>query len=213
MSVQQGGEPKASTVPTSAANSGDVWMHIMTFVEPADIISLRKTCSTFREVSEHRGIWITAAKRVCADHGLFSGAFPFLTMSRLELEQLALGPTRFASIINEPIKEDLKGRPPARTRTFYPKVQPGGETLHIDSLRLLPGGRYLLTWTRSVGLFIWDLGFNASASLPMLPLARLSSKACFYLDQATPTPDRQGVRVRCIVRYVLSSAGAMEILT
>lgn len=161
---------------------------------------VEQTCSALREVSARLSVWIAAAKRICANHGLFSAVFPLTTMSRLELEQLALGPSRFASLVKEPIKDDRRSRTPNRTRTFYPKAQPDGENPHINSLRLLPGGRYLLTWTKLVGLFLWDLGLNACAPLPTLPLAHLPSKARFELAQATPTPDRQGVRIRCTAR-------------
>ncbi|KAH6918115.1 hypothetical protein BKA70DRAFT_1554255 [Coprinopsis sp. MPI-PUGE-AT-0042] len=176
----------------------DVWVHIMSLLDPSDIFAIRKTCSALRNHSEQRCVWIEKATKVCSSHGLPLAFFSFPDMTRLDLEQLALAPAQFSDSVRAPIREDPKGRSPACTRTLHPRAQPGGDILHISSLRLLPGGRYLLTWTETIGMFLWDLGHDASHPPVEVPLAHLPSKARFDLDQATPTPDRCGVRIRCI---------------
>ena len=100
-------------------------------------------------------------------------------MSRLELERLTLGPARFANLVKEPIKYDLKGCKPAKARTFHPRAHRGGKILLATALRLLPGGGHLVTWMRPVGTFPWDLGLSPASALTELPSAHLPSKPHF----------------------------------
>ncbi|KAH6918145.1 hypothetical protein BKA70DRAFT_9449 [Coprinopsis sp. MPI-PUGE-AT-0042] len=198
MTVANAEKTKAIAAIASFLESTDVWARILSLLDPSDIFAIRKTCSALRNVSEQRFVWVEKATEVCSGHGLPLAFFRFPEMTRLDLEHLALAPSQFSDSVRAPIREDPKGRSPASTRTLYPRAQPGGDILHISSLRLLPGGRYLLTWTKTIGLFLWDLGCNASTPPSEVPLAHLPSKAYFYLDQATPAPDRCGIRIRCI---------------
>ena len=73
--------------------------------------------------------------------------------------------------------------------------------VEVDDLHLLPGGRFLLTKHLQDGIYLWDLGYNATVPPKMRPLASLQfnlGTVGLTVDLPTPTADRCGVRVVCI---------------
>ncbi|KAH6918155.1 hypothetical protein BKA70DRAFT_1416169 [Coprinopsis sp. MPI-PUGE-AT-0042] len=178
----------------SYLRSVDVWGHVVNFVDPRDIISIRMTCHALYELSQRPSIWMQAARNACWDNSLLSSSFPFEKMSMGDLEHLALSPHRFCKIISE---NHWATRAPVQTRIFIPRASRSEGTLPIDTVHLLPGGRYLVTGTDNKGLYLWDLGLNADVRPCFLPIAHAAVTADFGIHGVIPTEDRAGVRIVC----------------
>jgi hypothetical protein len=118
-------------------------------------------------------------------------------MSLGDLEHLALSPQRFSNMISD---NDWSTRAPAQTRIFIPRASRSEGTLPIDTIHLLPGGRYLVTGTDKKGLYLWDLGLNADVRPCFLPIAHVGVAGDFEVHGVVPTGDRAGVRIICSVK-------------
>jgi hypothetical protein len=141
-------------------------------------------------------IWLGLARQICKDFGLLATSFPFKKMSSSELEHLSLAPFRFDALLDR-----FHGRTlhPVHTQTFTPWFN--GGPIDLNTIYLIPGGRYLVTRQQDTGIHLWDLGYNADTRPKLLPLAYLSLPQGFTLFPPVPTPCRQGVRM-CCTEYV-----------
>ncbi|KAH6918158.1 hypothetical protein BKA70DRAFT_1214144 [Coprinopsis sp. MPI-PUGE-AT-0042] len=183
--------------------SFDVWLIIAAFLQPYDLLALRKTCSFLYEVTQRRALWLAVARRMTQSHGLLSSSFPFQKLSLDELEHLALSPSRMEKLILSTSSSDRNPTArPVQTRCMSLCRNHSGDELdmEVDDLHLLPGGRFLLTHHTGDGIYLWDLGHNAAVPPRMRPLASLhfaSGVVDLEMDPPIPTSDRHGVRVVC----------------
>ncbi|KAJ3526579.1 hypothetical protein NMY22_g10109 [Coprinellus aureogranulatus] len=168
--------------------SQDLWGHVALYLDPVDIVSIRETCSSLHAVSRQRFIWLEMARRTCEENGLFKASFPLEKMSDAELEHLALSPTKFEKLVTG--RNGLR-LIPAHVSVF--KLQHEDDVIDTDTIFMIPGGRYLITRRPEVGIYLWDLGYNArpasSCSIRHLPIGKP-----FVLHAPVPTPDGKGVR-------------------
>lgn len=139
-----------------------------------------------------RLIWLELARQICTDFGLLVTSFPFERMSSDELEHLALSPFRFDALLDRFHGHAL---PPVHTQTFTPWFN--GGPIDLNTIYLIPGGRYLITRQQDTGIHLWDLGYNADTRPKLLPLAYLPLPPGFTLFPPVPTPCKQGVRMCC----------------
>ena len=102
-------------------------------------------------------------------------------MSDLELEQAAMGPRRW---INRGVFKKQNSNEPGAImwpRTTRVIKQPNS---YCDYVYIVPGGRYLVNAT-SDGLFVWDLGYVASADCKLIASVRMKAQFRYYLVQVT----------------------------
>ena len=203
--------------------STDVLIQIQTFLDPDDIISLRKvsiilfsecliltvalsflfeTSRVLCSVTKLRIVWINALHRVCLMHGInLSTFYPLENISQIELEHAALSPFRFIKCTKDNITSegDIKS---IKTRFLEPRLPPVFSTdenvpFNCVTLFLIPGGRFLLIDTIRHGVALWDLGIHAGIPIKLSPLAVLPTARGSFVSVTSPTPDGRGVYV-CI---------------
>lgn len=125
-------------------------------------------------------------------------------MSVVELEHAATSPARFlAQVSKDRATDDLI--PAFSTRLFQPrlpKLSPDPGALgEVSLMRLIPGGRYLVTSSDMARISVWDLGYGPAAILNPYPLVStvLTVSPTDLLIQ--PTEDLKGFRL--LVYYTL----------
>ncbi|EDR03742.1 uncharacterized protein LACBIDRAFT_295149 [Laccaria bicolor S238N-H82] len=214
-------QPCLSTLPP------DVLIQIQTFLDPDDIISLRKVsiilfpeCSTLTvslssifetsqalcTVTNLRIVWINALRQVCLMHGInLSTFYPLENISQIELEHAAFSPFRFIKYARDdiPFEGDIKS---VVTRILEPRLPPVFSTdenvpFSCHAVLLIPGGRFLFTDTIQHGVALWDLGIHAGIPMKLSPLAVLPTTTESFVRFTSPTPDSHGVYV-CIEEQV-----------
>ncbi|KAH6905544.1 hypothetical protein BKA70DRAFT_1564956 [Coprinopsis sp. MPI-PUGE-AT-0042] len=170
----------------------DIWGHVAYFVDPVDLLSLRKTCKVLYKMTQRRFVWLQIAKRVCFELGLFEKSFPFDDMTTGDLEHLALSPSRVGNWVSN---NDERYQGPLQTRLFSPRPSRSEAVLEIHGLELVPGGRYLITYTVLKGVYLWDLGYNTMIAAKSIPLAHLPIPFDFAWWPICPTEDRKGIQI------------------
>ncbi|KAF8064034.1 hypothetical protein FPV67DRAFT_1628954 [Lyophyllum atratum] len=144
----------------------EILVHIQSYMEAFDIISLRQTCRYLYDATHQRTVWKSAFHRVCASHGLFKPSFPVEEMSTKALENAALGPRRFSSML---INKSLDSLPnPHTTRIVESRFAMPEEFGYFQTFEFIPGGRYLIT-TCDHAILLWDLGANINAQRTIRP--------------------------------------------
>ncbi|KAL1758174.1 hypothetical protein FB107DRAFT_272216 [Schizophyllum commune] len=138
----------------------DLHMLVLSFLTPLDIVSVRLTCKGMVNVTRTRSVWLDALKRVCLSYAIPFVTYDFPSMTVGELEYAATMPDRFRYAgrgkkslryhILRPLKER---RIPIRTADFGPQ---GWEVDELESLAIVPGGRFVLARTLDT-LLLWDL--------------------------------------------------------
>ncbi|KAF8064036.1 hypothetical protein FPV67DRAFT_199187 [Lyophyllum atratum] len=160
-------------------------------MEAFDIISLRQTCKYLYDATHQRAVWKNALHRVCASHGLFMPSFPMERMSNEELENAALGPRRFSSMLMSRSPDSLLK--PHTTRVIESRFALGEEPGDFKTFEFIPGGRYLITRC-DYAILLWDLGPNITVkgALPPNPIASISMDTIPGFG-CVPTADGFGV--------------------
>ncbi|KAJ7701213.1 hypothetical protein B0H17DRAFT_924738 [Mycena rosella] len=130
----------------------DILIAIMNFGTPQDILALRKVSKSIADVTRERSVWIGALRRVSTQYDIYGPSFPLTEMSIEDLEHAATASRRFTSRIRG---EFLQHRPVPPLSIQY--LEPASFGEDFDHLRLVPGGRFLLTMFRCT-LRLWDLG-------------------------------------------------------
>jgi hypothetical protein len=213
--------PSLSTLPP------DVLIQIQTFLDPDDIISLRKvsiilfseyliltvslsfffkTSKVLCTITKLRIVWINTLHRVCLMHGInLSTFYPLENISQIELEHAAFSPFRFIKYAEDiiPSEGDSKS---VVTRILEPRLPPVFSTdenvpFSCDTVLLIPGGRFLFTDTIQHGVPLWDLGIHPGIPMRLSPLAVLPTTMGSFVRFTSPTPDGHGVYV-CIEERV-----------
>jgi hypothetical protein len=117
---------------------------------------------------------MNAVRNVSIAQGAFLPSFPLEQMSLDDLEHAALSPRRLRARFQKADRTT-----PFLTRLFTPHLQ--GADLGPNSIftvKLVPGGRFLLTSNRKGELHLWDIGYNAAGHMKIFPIATLAgSKA------------------------------------
>ncbi|KAF7350112.1 F-box domain-containing protein [Mycena venus] len=136
----------------------------MGFMAPHDIIALRTVSKSLANTTRERSMWIDALRCACTAHDVYCPSFPLTGMSIHELEHAATACRRFISRLRTNF---FQGRivSPVSIRYLEPAVS--GE--EFEHLRMIPGGRYLLTVYRNT-VRLWDLGIGSNAP-SMNPIA------------------------------------------
>ncbi|KAF8064052.1 hypothetical protein FPV67DRAFT_199842 [Lyophyllum atratum] len=172
----------------------EIHAHIQSFIEPSDIISLRQTCRYLYDATHQREVWKSVLRRVCISQGLFMPSFPMEQMSMEELENAALGPLRFSSMLTSRNPDSLPK--PHKTRIIEFRSATAGKFGEFQRFDFIPGGRYLITQCDHALLF-WDLGANISVNrtLPLNPIASLPIDTAFKVSGfgCGPTTDGLGI--------------------
>ncbi|KAI5831346.1 hypothetical protein K523DRAFT_237678 [Schizophyllum commune Tattone D] len=155
----------------------DVWMNIMRYLKPLDIVALRQTSRRMKGPSLNRAVWMHALRVVVADNNVHPLTFPIEKMSTAELENAASCPQKLTRILLRAGQSFLAPVPqpePVHRRAFYIKQE--GDKPAVRSIRLLPGGRFLVV-ERLESVLIMDLGWRTEAVIRRSPIYILRKKA------------------------------------
>ena len=108
---------------------------------------------SFKVIFQREDIWKDSIKRACETYGLYEPSYPLLEMSLQDLKRAALAPFRVASLIQRcpPGQKLLADSAPTIVHEEINPRQP-------PVIRLIPGGRFLLTVASPSSLQLWDLG-------------------------------------------------------
>ncbi|KAL1761640.1 hypothetical protein FB107DRAFT_285915 [Schizophyllum commune] len=148
----------------------DVWMNIMRYVKPLDILALRQTSRRMKGPSLNRAVWMHALRVVVADNNVHPLTFPIEKMSTAELENAASCPQKLTRILLRAGQSFLAPVPqpePVHRRAFVIKQE--GDKPAVRSIRLLPGGRFLVV-ERLESVLIMDLGWRTEAVIRRSPI-------------------------------------------
>ncbi|KDQ49308.1 hypothetical protein JAAARDRAFT_200949 [Jaapia argillacea MUCL 33604] len=105
-------------------------------------------------------------------------------MSLTQLEYLAIAPHRFISLIRKSLNNGHKKMIPISTRLLNLDSPSGLPPPRLTTLRLLPGGRFLLTGSQhSYTVDIWDLGCTPSALIPAFAIASVAVSSFLPEDE------------------------------
>ncbi|KAJ3507922.1 hypothetical protein NMY22_g16784 [Coprinellus aureogranulatus] len=158
--------------------SEEVVIHIIGYLDPSDILTMRKTSRLLNSITKSRVVWLCALERICIANEIFRPSFPVERMSILELEHAATAPSRFLNLVK---RLDLDAAPlPYSSRDLVFRKAPSLEGTHgLRSFYLVPGGRFLLLSTDDLSLVLWDLGHNMNVVPKPYPIA--TSEKCGYL--------------------------------
>ncbi|KAJ7689473.1 hypothetical protein B0H17DRAFT_1066715 [Mycena rosella] len=185
----------------------DTLIHIQSFMDPADIISFRQCSKIMASATVHRTVWMDALRRVCAAHEVSILTYPMENMSLADLEHAATSPARFiAQISKDRAADDLI--PAFSTRLFEPRLPKSSSPTepllgNVSMMRLIPGGRYLVTSSDTAHVCVWDLGYSPAAVINPYPFVStvLPEEPTDLLIQ--PTTDHNGFRF--LVYYTLGN--------
>ncbi|KAJ7308668.1 hypothetical protein DFH08DRAFT_1088372 [Mycena albidolilacea] len=134
----------------------DVILIILGFLSPHNVLSLRTVSQLMSDATRERSVWIGLLRDLCIQHDIYTPSFSLPEMSLEELEHAATAPRRFSSHLRSEFAQGgLVG--PSSVRCLDPL--PTGE--EFEHMRLLPGGRFLLT-SHKTRINLWDLGNHVS---------------------------------------------------
>jgi hypothetical protein len=144
---------------------------------------------------------MAAAHQVCAEHHVFG--YRIEHMAALDLEHLATAPYRFSARLHTEFGlEPLKPMLTQTIRLSLPHDPNVPNRLYY--LKLVPGGRFVLTCTENNILQLWDLG-SPNASPSSLPLATTEVDDQFEVSEILiqPTPNQSGILVLVTFKFRL----------
>ena len=111
---------------------------------------------------------MAALRRVCLDNTLFLPSFPISDMSDLELEKAATAPRRWIELCGAFEKQYLNDPGailcPRATRIIDDSLAEYFNT----GFFIVPGGRYLVGFSLTDGISVWDLGYTSSADCKLI---------------------------------------------
>ncbi|KAF8802291.1 hypothetical protein BYT27DRAFT_7173508 [Phlegmacium glaucopus] len=174
----------------------ELHLQIFSNLQPYDILQARQACHSLYIASLERTVWKDALHRICVENTLFEPSFPIASMSLLELERASMGPRRW--IARSSSKErTLDGVLPhlAMRRLILPTIDGlfVGDPESLESVYLVPGGRYLFSFSKN-WMGLWDLGSPYSSGKEPHVIAT-ASVVFFGLYLVHSTPDGLGLRI------------------
>ncbi|KAJ7152178.1 hypothetical protein C8R43DRAFT_479210 [Mycena crocata] len=177
-----------SDVPT------DVLIAIMGFLDPQDILALRPVSKSLFHATCERSVWIDTLRRVCIQHDVYGPSFPLTEMSLAQLEHAATAGRRFRSRLRHDFSQQWVVWP--HSVRFLQSSFVGDD---FENLRLLSGGRFLLT-TRGCVLQMWDLGLHLPAdAFKTDPIASLPIEGITAINSARARASHLGPEVLVFV--------------
>ncbi|KII87672.1 hypothetical protein PLICRDRAFT_42180 [Plicaturopsis crispa FD-325 SS-3] len=187
--------------------SVDNLIHIMSFLDPPDILTLASCNRALSQIAERRIVWINALRRVTTRPGaaVFAHTFPMEEMTLLQLKHAATTPYRFLWAIEcqgadgflQPVARRVLSPP-------YPKDPPGAthdiSPVVFTHSQVVPGGRFLLTQSSVYMLQLWDLGYRPGMMVDPVPIAsvKIGVEVDHYIPSTFPTEDGEGLVVAIV---------------
>ncbi|KAL1674521.1 hypothetical protein EV122DRAFT_281941 [Schizophyllum commune] len=159
----------------------DIFLVIVSYLLPQDIIALRKTCKNLESSTKTRPIWTAAVREMCKRNSVFLGTYDLESMPLEMLEHTATAPLRCLNLLRSHSgpRADFTGNSERRLSPLARQALtlriPGERPFssywedHFNHFSLVPGGRFLLA-TSKRHFHIWDLGQNAYCGVRPLPL-------------------------------------------
>ncbi|KAF9446036.1 hypothetical protein P691DRAFT_777138 [Macrolepiota fuliginosa MF-IS2] len=203
----------------------DVLIVFMDYLDPRDLIALRKTCRTLYDASQQRIVWIRALTDVCHANNVFLPTFQFDQMTTEELLRAATAPSRWLASVKKSNCQQAMTQASGAMPLEPPALSLGPVTLalspndDVQNVFLVPGGRFAFVLTLH-SLQLWDLNAvprggekkNTGVGLLMGQLL-----AAVTMDQQynvtlsiQPTKDGMGLRV-AVPSIPIDSAAAKQI--
>lgn len=158
----------AAVKPALGTLGLDVIVQIMSFVDPKEIIMLRRVCRALLTASHERIVWMNALHMVSERHGIYTGTFPKrkMTMTTAQLQHAATSPAQFMAYLQRELGPPKNKLPTELMKSKSIRNLPGGRC--FERAFLVPGGRYILTMSsyRNAIIKLWDIGFSRYSVTP-----------------------------------------------
>ncbi|KAF8957846.1 hypothetical protein BDZ97DRAFT_1924226 [Flammula alnicola] len=128
----------------------DVQIYVMGFLEPYDILRLRKTCKALYYATSQQIVWIKALRQICVENSIFRPTFPLERMTLGELEHACTAPYKWLSIGSKDRTDEGVLHAYTTRRLARPhgrKIPPGiylPEDVEFNSVYLIPADDILL---------------------------------------------------------------------
>lgn len=144
---------------------------------------------------------MAALERVCDQHGIFKPTYPMEKMTLAELEHAASGPHRFVKWMKT-FPSSTTEALPSRKQVFHFRKRENSagvpDQVHEpEILRLVPGGRYLVT--AGSCLCLWDLGYSSNVTAKPFPLATLEAPHGYFIPHLETIPSSDGKDILILV--------------
>ena len=141
---------------------------------------------------------MAALHQVCLENTLFLPTFPISDMSDLEIEKAAMRPRRWIELCSAFEKQDLYDNGvmlrPRATRNindlFVTKVDH-----YTTDFFIVPGGRYLVSFTPDVSISVMDLGYTSSSDCKLISSVGLEGGFLLNDFIVQATPDGMGLAI------------------
>lgn len=158
----------ASIGATSESDPGDlapeIWIEIVSRLEPPDIASLQMTCHALHDILQDRTVWTAVLLSMCLKRRIYPPSYSMESMTLSQLQNAALAPYTFARRVEHQstslgVERSMEPLTPFSSVSVLPETIPF-ERLSEERINfLVPGGRYLLILTDvDMTLALWDLG-------------------------------------------------------
>ncbi|KAF7764038.1 hypothetical protein Agabi119p4_8575 [Agaricus bisporus var. burnettii] len=185
----------------------EIIISLMAFLNPLDLISLRKTCKYFYDTSHLRIVWLHALAIVCARNNLFVPTFEG-DLTTEQLFQAATAPSRFSAFVRKRYRRSLDVN--FRKEEYKPLTLDTYTTIDLKlsdqdygrKLFVVPGGRYIIVMSLET-LQLWDAGVRGdggsevATKLVATPLQL--NKHCYTNDHLCVQHTRSGASLRVAV--------------
>ncbi|PPQ82584.1 hypothetical protein CVT24_005062 [Panaeolus cyanescens] len=128
----------------------DICISIVSLLSPPDILSIRKTCRYFANITKERQVWLAVLNDAMHKHHIFKRSIQTASMDEAQLERLATTSFRFLSKLRKGCSTtELEHRHLKHEFSRVIDLLPGQQDLFwVSEVFLIPGGRFLLTRIR-----------------------------------------------------------------
>ncbi|KAJ3560496.1 hypothetical protein NP233_g10802 [Leucocoprinus birnbaumii] len=182
----------------------------MDYLQPLDLIALRKTCRALYDASHQRIVWIKALTDMSTYNDVFLPTFQLDQMTTQELSQAAVTPSRWLALVRQKYRQqhqlsslapsqatantsgDMILKPSVVNSTPIDLGLPTDD--EVQSLFLVPGGRFVVLLTLH-SLQVWDLGFVGKEGVAHRVTSVETNQQYNIGFSVQPTKDGLGLRV------------------
>ncbi|KDQ52183.1 hypothetical protein JAAARDRAFT_210734 [Jaapia argillacea MUCL 33604] len=135
---------------------------------------MRLVNRSISSVTRSRAVWIRSVLQMCSKYGIMPSMFLVGSMGLPLLEHIASSPIRFVTRLRRGLQERLTlvhEFSERRILSPLPLSSSDRNTGGLAALRLVPGGRFMVTATRDGSIELWDLGYDPTSLISQTAIA------------------------------------------